>query len=192
MVSRDGNRPTMPERRTHDAGDLPLVIGIASSLEDRVRLAELVDGFGPLVLVSSRDEARAVLADRQHPVREAEPAEPEPAREASSSSRVTELAGIQVDSDRLRASHQTRHVGLTPLEHDLLMCLGSEPRRTWTHSALHQAVWNNGHGGGRADIHSVVKRLRRKLAEIGAPATIDAVRGVGFRLGETPQSVGWL
>jgi hypothetical protein len=49
---------------------------------------------------------------------------------------------------------------------------------------LHEAVWNSRHAGGQADIHSVVKRLRRKLVVLSASATITAVRGVGFRLAE--------
>ncbi|MGH3681502.1 MAG: winged helix-turn-helix domain-containing protein, partial [Natronosporangium sp.] len=102
--------------------------------------------------------------------------------------RVRHVAGLLVDSDLLLAGRNGEHVRLTPLEHDLLVCLGSEPRQTWTHAALHEAVWNTRHVGGQADIHSVVKRLRRKLAELGSGATITAVRGVGFRLSECPSA----
>ncbi len=169
------------------AADLPVVIGIASSLEDKVRLTQLLDDFGPLVLVSTFDEARALLdggasANGLPDQREG------PARSANGL-RVKTIAGIEVDSDLMTATCHKLQVSLTPLEHDLLLCLANEPRRTWTHAALREAVWNTSHGG--ADIHSVVKRLRRKLAALRAPATIDAIRGVGFRLSEPPESVGW-
>jgi len=71
---------------------------------------------------------------------------------------------------------------LTRLEHDFLHCLVAEPGRVWTYQRLHHAVWGNEHLGHGSHIHSVVKRLRQKLAELGAAVTIHAVRGVGFHL----------
>jgi hypothetical protein len=154
---------------------LPVVIGVAPALADRVRLAELLDGFGPvgLVLVATIEEARLLLDGATNGHRR---------NGHSGNVRVKHLAGLTIDSDLLLANRNGHRVGLTPLEHDLLVCLGSEPRQTWTHAALHETVWNTRHAGGQADIHSVVKRLRRKLATLEAPATIEAVRGVGFRL----------
>lgn len=164
-----------------------MVIGVAPTLADRVRLAELLDGFGPvgLVLVSTLDEARRMLGGAV-PGADADAEKPEPARNGNG--RVKRLAGLVIDSDLLLVSRNGHQLRLTPLEHDLLVCLGSEPRQTWTHAALHHAVWNTRHAGGQADIHSVVKRLRRKLAMLGAAATIIAVRGVGFRLKECAEA----
>jgi DNA-binding winged helix-turn-helix (wHTH) protein len=166
-----------------------VVIGVAPTLADRVRLAELLDGFGPvgLVLVSTLDEARRML-DGAVPGNGAGPPDLEP--QPGGNGRVKQLAGLAVDSDLLLVSRNGQHIRLTPLEHDLLVCLGSEPRQTWTHAALHEAVWNTRHAGGQADIHSVVKRLRRKLVALGASETITAVRGIGFRLRECPDAAG--
>ena len=75
-----------------------------------------------------------------------------------------------------------REVPLTRLEHDFLHCLVKEPGQVWTYQRLHHAVWGNEHLGHGSHIHSVVKRLRQKLAELGASVTIHAVRGVGFHL----------
>lgn len=178
--------PAMRNGGRGDAAGLPVVIGVAPTLADRVRLAELLDGFGPvgLVLVSTLDEARRML-DGAMPSADAHPRE---SGNGSGNGRVAQLAGLLIDSDLLLVSRNGHHVRLTPLEHDLLVCLGAEPRQTWTHAALHEAVWNTRHVGGQADIHSVVKRLRRKLADLGASATITAVRGVGFRLRECPEA----
>jgi DNA-binding winged helix-turn-helix (wHTH) protein len=164
-----------------------VVIGVAPTLADRVRLAELLDGFGPvgLVLVSTLDEARRML-DGAVPGNGAGP--PDPGPPPGGNGRGKQLAGLAIDSDQLLVSRNGQHTRLTPLEHDLLLCLGSEPRQTWTHAALHESVWNTRHAGGQADIHSVVKRLRRKLAELGASETIAAVRGVGFRLRKCPDA----
>jgi DNA-binding response OmpR family regulator len=89
---------------------------------------------------------------------------------------------LTIDSARSVAQWRDREVPLTELEHDLLTQLMTAPQRVWTYEALHQAVWRNRHLRGTADVHSLVKRLRRKLDELGTTVTIDAVRGTGFRL----------
>jgi Transcriptional regulatory protein, C terminal len=185
MGSLDQDHGTTDGDRDPTATGLPVVIGVAPALADRVRLAELLDGFGPvgLVLVATIEEARLLLDNATNGRRNGQ------ANHHPNHTRVKQLAGLKVDSDLLLANRNGHRVGLTPLEHDLLVCLGSEPRQTWTHAALHETVWNTRHAGGQADIHSVVKRLRRKLANLGAPATIEAVRGVGFRLEDTEPAI---
>jgi hypothetical protein len=89
---------------------------------------------------------------------------------------------LRVDSDRRMLRWLDREVGLTPLEHDFLACLLGAPGRIWTYQRLHHEVWGNELLGRGSDLHSVVRRLRAKLARIGVAATIQAVRGVGFRL----------
>lgn len=172
----------------------PLLIAVAASLEERVRLAELVDDVAPLLLVSSLDELRKLITPAQPappvPPENPEPPEPEsvaepPARKVPD--RRTERDGPEADvlainSARSVATWQGREVPLTDLEHDLLTWLMTEPLRVWTYEALHQAVWRNRHLRGTADVHSLVKRVRRKLDELGTTVTIDAVRGTGFRL----------
>lgn len=134
-----------------------------------MRLAELLDGVGPLLMVSGLDELRRLLDEgKPSPPAVIEP-EPEP-------------DGLKVDADRLVASWSDREVPLTMLERDLLTHLLTEPLQVWTYEALHQAVWGTGHLRSTADVHSLVKRLRRKLADLGNAVTIDAVRGIGFRL----------
>lgn len=159
------------------AGDasFPLLIAVAASLEERVRLAQLVDDVAPLLLVSSLDELRRLIARETPAVPPAEPV-PEPAGAERS------LDVLTIDSTRSVAQWRGREVTLTGLEHDLLARLNTEPLRVWTYEALHQAVWRNRHLRGAGDVHSLVKRLRRKLAGLGTTVTIDAVRGTGFRL----------
>jgi DNA-binding response OmpR family regulator len=96
---------------------------------------------------------------------------------------VVELpAGLRLDDDRRVVRWKDREVPLTRLEHDFLTCLVRQPGQVWTYQKLHHAVWGNEHLGHGSHIHSVVKRLRQKLAELGAAVTIHAVRGVGFHL----------
>lgn len=174
----------------------PLLIAVAASLEERVRLAELVDDVAPLLLVSSLDELRKLITPAQQPPPvppeqpEPEPPEPESEPVAVAVARKPERTDsggadadvLTIDSTRSVAQWRGREVPLTDLEHDLLTQLTAEPLRVWTYEALHQAVWRNRHLRGTADVHSLVKRLRRKLDELGTTVTIDAVRGTGFRL----------
>ncbi|MEV8378065.1 winged helix-turn-helix domain-containing protein [Kribbella sp. NPDC056861] len=92
------------------------------------------------------------------------------------------VAGLRLDEDRRVVRWKDREMRLTRLEHDFLVCLVEEPGKVWTYQRLHHAVWGNEHLGHGSHIHSVVKRLRQKLASIGATVTIHAVRGVGFHL----------
>jgi hypothetical protein len=161
--------------------NFPLLIAVAASPEERVRLAELVDDVAPLLLVSSLDELRKLLIPAQDPPPSA-PAEqsgPPPAGAAPSRGNA-----LTVDSQRSVAQWRGREVPLTDLEHDLLTQLMTEPVRVWTYEALHQAVWRNRHQRGTGDVHSLVKRVRRKLDDLGTTVTIDAVRGTGFRLAD--------
>jgi hypothetical protein len=166
----------------------PLLIAVAASAEQRVQLAELVDGVAPLLLVSSLDELRKLLVPAQQPP-PAAPEQPEPPEPAEVDAAAIRRSDEEPDADvltidRIRsvARWHGREIQLTELEHDLLARLTSAPVRVWTYDALHQTVWRNRHLRGTADVHSVVKRLRRKLDELGTTVTIDAVRGIGFCL----------
>ncbi|GAA1573819.1 hypothetical protein GCM10009789_29140 [Kribbella sancticallisti] len=175
----------------------PLLIAVAVSVEERVRLAELVDDVAPLLLVSSLDELRKLISPAPPPPPAGQPEPPGPGSpdgpaartvpERRTGSGAAESGGLEadvltVDSDRSVAKWCGHEVSLTDLEHDLLTRLMAEPLRVWTYEALHQAVWRNRHLRGTADVHSLVKRVRRKLDELGTTVTIDAVRGTGFRL----------
>jgi hypothetical protein len=166
------------------SSDSSLVIGVAGSTAERVQLARLLGEADALLLVSSADQARAflelagvtvapssaVLAPAVMPVAKPIRAVPEP------------VAELRLDVDRRVVRWKDREMPLTRLEHDFLHCLVTEPGRVWTYQRLHHAVWGNEHLGHGSHIHSVVKRLRQKLANLGATVTIHAVRGVGFHL----------
>ncbi|MFK4089016.1 winged helix-turn-helix domain-containing protein [Kribbella sp. NPDC020789] len=162
--------------------DSSLIIGVATSTAERVELARLLGDADALLLVSSAEQARAfleltettgldapvVLTPSVVPVPAAEPVRAEPE--------------LLLDMERRVVRWEDREVPLTKLEHDFLHCLVEEPGQVWTYQRLHHAVWGNEHLGHGSHIHSVVKRLRQKLANLGATVTIHAVRGVGFNL----------
>ncbi|MFG3420227.1 winged helix-turn-helix domain-containing protein [Micromonospora sp. NPDC049460] len=159
-----------------------LVIGIASSPAERRQLARLLGGTEAFLIVSSVDQAREFLDVVETP--------PPGAAAPAVQTVVTAAAGgttapppdLSVDSDRRVLRWRDREIELTRLEHDLLLCLVGAPGQVWTYERLHLKVWGNEHLGRGSDMHSVVRRVRRKLAGLNASATIHAVRGVGFRL----------
>lgn len=89
---------------------------------------------------------------------------------------------LAVDSDRRVLRWRDQEIDLTRLEHDVLLCLVHAPGQIWTYERLHLEVWGNRHLGRNSDMHSVVRRVRGKLARLNAATTIHSVRGVGFRL----------
>ncbi|GAB3933054.1 hypothetical protein GCM10027614_03300 [Micromonospora vulcania] len=84
---------------------------------------------------------------------------------------------LAVDSDRRVLRWRDQEIDLTRLEHDVMLCLVDAPGQVWTYERLHLEVWGNRHLGRGSDMHSVVRRVRRKLARLNAAATIHAVRG---------------
>ena len=188
MVTARVPAPPDVDLTTTGPEPFPLLIAVAASPEQRVRLAELVDDVAPLLLVSTLDELRRLLVPAQQPP-PASPEHPEPtepdeldATAARTARDEPDAEVLTIDRARLVARWRGRETQLTELEHDLLTRLTSAPLRVWTYDALHHTVWRNRDLRGTADVHSVVKRLRRKLDELGTTVTIDAVRGIGFRL----------
>ncbi|MFI7489958.1 winged helix-turn-helix domain-containing protein [Micromonospora echinaurantiaca] len=158
-----------------------LAIGIASSPAERRQLAQLLGGSEAFLIVSSVDQARRFL-DVVEPPHDPPAAPPDQPVVTEATPGAAPPPGLTVDSDRRVLRWLDREIELTRLEHDLLRCLVGAPGRVWTYELLHREVWGNEHLGRGSDMHSVVRRVRRKLARLNAAATIHAVRGVGFRL----------
>ncbi|MEV4822329.1 winged helix-turn-helix domain-containing protein [Micromonospora sp. NPDC049274] len=156
-----------------------LVIGIASSPAERRQLARLLGGTDAFLIVSNVDQAREFLGVVEMPPVAPPPVPTVLAEVAPSPQPPPDLS---VDSDRRVVRWRDQEIDLTRLEHDVLLCLVDAPGQVWTYERLHLEVWGNRHLGRGSDMHSVVRRVRRKLARLDAAATIHAVRGVGFRL----------
>ena len=188
MVTARVPAPADVDLTTSRSEPFPLLIAVAASPEQRVRLAELVDDVAPLLLVSSLDELRRLLVPAEQPP-PAAPGQPEPPEPDAVEVAAVRAAGedpeadvLTIDQARSVARWRGREIQLTELEQELLSRLMSVPLRVWSYDALHQTVWRDRKVRGTADVHSVVKRLRRKLDDLGTTVTIDAVRGIGFRL----------
>ena len=75
-----------------------------------------------------------------------------------------------------------REVLLTPTEYRMLAAVTSRPGEVVRRRAVVAAAWPDGAHVSENTIDSYATRLRRKLAEVGAPMSLKTVRGVGFTL----------
>lgn len=155
-------------RRVHPrAGTtVPVVVCITDIAEERARLAASFDGVGVLVLAPNTATAQSFLGS----VGDQPGTEP------------IGLGPLTIDPSRHTASWAGESLRLTAHELTVLDCLARRPGRVWTHRQLHELAWDGTYFTGPGAVQSVIKRLRAKLRNVGAPLVIDAVRGVGFRI----------
>ncbi|MFF3847022.1 response regulator transcription factor [Streptomyces sp. NPDC002328] len=151
-------------------GDVPIIVISARSDEtDRVVGLEL----GADDYVSKPFGVREVIARIRAVMRRARP------RAAQAAGPDRYGARLTVDRKAARVHLDGEEVPLAPKEYDLLSFLTEEPGALMTREQIMEAVWDANWFGPTKTLDVHVAALRRKLA--GA-ITIEAVRGVGFRL----------
>jgi DNA-binding response OmpR family regulator len=101
--------------------------------------------------------------------------------------RPVQVLPISVDLTTRRARVLGRAVEFTRVEFDLLASLVESPGRVYTRAELIDRVWGDGFAITDRTIDSHIKAVRKKVAEAGAdPALIETVRGVGYRVTDSP------
>jgi DNA-binding response OmpR family regulator len=96
--------------------------------------------------------------------------------------RSTTVGAMVVDRRTRRVTVAGEVVHLTPKEFDLLAALADDPGAVRSRHDLLDDVWEGDWYGSTRTLDAHVAALRRK---VGA-ARIETVRGVGFRLADTP------
>jgi DNA-binding response OmpR family regulator len=98
---------------------------------------------------------------------------------------------LSADEATRRAAVSGQPLELTRVEFDLLARLLENPGRVYTRSQLIDAIWGDGFAISDRTVDSHVKSLRRKVGDAGGdPALIETVRGVGYRLNDSPPGGG--
>ncbi|MCU0309147.1 MAG: response regulator transcription factor [Thermoleophilia bacterium] len=97
--------------------------------------------------------------------------------------RPVEVGPLVVDERARRVTLDGEEVGLTPREFDLLALLASDAGAAFSRRDILERVWGARWFGPTKTIDVHVAGIRRKL---GDPGWVEAVRGVGFRLGGPP------
>jgi DNA-binding response OmpR family regulator len=157
-----------------ERGDVPIIVISARSDEtDRVVGLEI----GADDYVSKPFGVREVIARIRAVMRRAQPRTPAAGTPESGPDRYGPR--LTVDRKAARVRLDGEEVALAPKEYDLLAFLTEEPGALMSREQIMEAVWDANWFGPTKTLDVHVSALRRKLA--GA-ITIEAVRGVGFRL----------
>ncbi|MFJ5984727.1 response regulator transcription factor [Lentzea sp. NPDC092896] len=153
-------------RELRARGDVPIIVISARSDEvDRVVGLEI----GADDYVTKPFGVREVVARMRAVLRRVQPAQREP-----------EVHGrVLIDRRGRRVHLDGGEVELTPKEFDLLAFLAEEPGAVFTREQIMEAVWDENWFGPTKTLDVHVGVLRRKL---GDAASLETVRGVGFRL----------
>lgn len=123
------------------------------------------------VLRRARPEPSSDAPERDPPERDAPERDPTLLRHG-------ELA---LDTERFEARWGDRRVPLTVTEQAILRVLLSRPGKVFARDALIDAAYGPAHALSDRTIDSHVRRVRQKLASVGADV-IETVHGAGYRL----------
>ncbi|MDN0198213.1 response regulator transcription factor [Streptomyces sp. S.PNR 29] len=158
-------------KELRERGDVPIIVISARSDEtDRVVGLEL----GADDYVSKPFGVREVIARIRAVMRRVQPR-----TEVSGTGPDRYGPRLTIDRKAARVRLDGEEVALAPKEYDLLAFLTEEPGALMSREQIMEAVWDANWFGPTKTLDVHVAALRRKLK--GA-ITIEAVRGVGFRL----------
>ncbi|GAB2848267.1 response regulator transcription factor [Lentzea nigeriaca] len=156
-------------RELRARGDVPIIVISARSDEvDRVVGLEI----GADDYVTKPFGVREVVARMRAVLRRVQPARSEPEPDE-------QHGRLRIDRRGRRVHLDGSEVDLTPKEFDLLVFLAEEPGAVFTREQIMEAVWDENWFGPTKTLDVHVGVLRRKL---GDAASLETVRGVGFRL----------
>ena len=89
---------------------------------------------------------------------------------------------LTLDPERHQCWWETTEVDLTVTEFSLLQALLGLPGKAYTRAELVDRAYGLGHFITDRTIDSHVRRIRRKLSEVGAGEIIETVHGLGYRM----------
>jgi two-component system OmpR family response regulator len=100
---------------------------------------------------------------------------------------VLAVADLRLDPARKQAWRDGTELRLSPREFSLLEFFLRHPGTVLTRSQIIEAVWDFAYDGGSNVVDQYVNYLRRKVDAPFGRADIETVRGMGYRLRDSPQ-----
>lgn len=97
------------------------------------------------------------------------------------------VGDLSLHLDTMRVKRENDSLKLASRDFQLLEYLMRHPHQILTHGQIEQALWEWGEEPESNAIATRIKRLRRRLREIGVERWIETVYGTGYRL--EPSSV---
>ena len=97
---------------------------------------------------------------------------------------------LSIDPERMSVIVAGRPADLTPLEFKLLWTLAEGRARVLSRDEIFRHVWGGERGHGDRSVDVLVRRLRRKVDEVGGAFTyIQTLHGVGYRFMSMPRRI---
>lgn len=180
-----------------DVEQSAIVLVATSGVVERLHEVVAAGWDGPVVVVPTIAEAQELISggEAQRPSGSGKAQRPtggeqtqrpsggeEAQRPSGGGQREVPRPRLMLDPDRQTVTAAGGEAPLTPLEFGLLRTLLEQPGRTHPFAELTEQVWRTRYIGDPAQVHSVVKRVRRKLVDIHSPLQVETVRGVGLRV----------
>jgi DNA-binding response OmpR family regulator len=109
-------------------------------------------------------------------------------RDAPSREATVRVSDLTLDPAAQRIEWSGRPLDLTAREYRILDVLMRRPNWIVSRESLIESVWGYDFTDTSNLVEVYVGRIRRKLAEVGAPSLIQTVRGAGYRLRSEPVS----
>jgi DNA-binding response OmpR family regulator len=89
---------------------------------------------------------------------------------------------LELDGNAHAIRTQHGEVALNPKEYDLLELMLSRPGHLFPREEIVERVWHHRYLSSSRSLDVHVRRLRAKLEQVQSEATLQTVRGVGYRL----------
>lgn len=103
-------------------------------------------------------------------------------RTKKSSQPFTQIGNLQLDVANRKVTVGNESLPLSSKEFAMLRALSKEEKKVWSKADLLLEIWSNNEDPNTNVVEMTVANLRKKLASIGASATIKNMRFVGYWL----------
>ncbi|MCL4506567.1 MAG: response regulator transcription factor [Chloroflexi bacterium] len=172
MPKRDG-LSVCRELRTRGIHVPILMLTALDTLDDRVRgLDSGADDYLVKPFAFPELMARLRALSRRMPI--------------ASKTNVLQIGDLQLDTVAHTAQRGNRRIDLSSREYHLLEYLMRHVGRPVSRTSILQAIWSFDYDGASNVVDVYVGYLRRKIDHEGEPPLVHTVRGVGYKIAESP------
>jgi DNA-binding response OmpR family regulator len=172
MPKRDG-LSVCRELRTRNCHTPILMLTAMDSLNDRVRgLDSGADDYLVKPFAFPELVARLRALGRRMPL--------------AAQTTLLQVGDLVLDTSARTAQRGNRKIDLSPREYHLLEYLMHHAGKSVSRTSILQAIWSFDYDGASNVVDVYVGYLRRKIDQEGEPALVHTVRGVGYKIAESP------
>jgi len=107
-------------------------------------------------------------------------------RAAGTGTSTIQVEDLTIDLLTRQVTRAGRDIELTSREFQLLEHLARNPGRVLTRAQICERVWDYDFDPGTNVVDVYIQRLRRKLEAPGSAPLIETIRGVGYRIRQSP------